>query len=442
MIPISEANFIIVDVETTGPSAINDRIADIACITVKNFEITNTFSSLINPLRHIPSNIQKITSITDFMVKDAPIIKDVLGNIQELLNKDNTFFVAHNSVFDWSFVNESFKREFIFINEIPRICTLKIGRKIMPQNVKKNVGSLAEYFNIPIVNRHRAYDDAFATANFFIEMLYILQERYDITTVEEILEFQDKKQSTTLSKMNIKIKEKLLQYKKIAPEQSGLLIFIGIKEDILYITRTNNIAQYINSIIENTEETPKKISSMLKKINRLEWIETNTELETYIIENRKIKFYRPDFNSYKNIDLHNADDIKINEFTQDKIIEKLSMIVMLPNSYREKTIDIYFIHQGKFITAITAGAKSNLNKIFNELHNVFYSNENAWDDEVDIDEVKIISNWLKKYECIAKIFLFANQDELNFGVEVENNIRNFYDEPIKDNNFYISSDNF
>ena len=176
MTPISEANFIVVDVETTGNSAIHNRITDIACITVKNFEIINTFSSLINPHQRIPWYIQKMTGITNSMVVNAPESNAVFKTIRKLFVQKNTFFIAHNSTFDWHFVYETFKRESIPINEISTICTLKLARKIIPKDVKKNVGSLANFFQIPILNRHRAYDDAFATANFFIEMLHILQK--------------------------------------------------------------------------------------------------------------------------------------------------------------------------------------------------------------------------------------------------------------------------
>ena len=426
MTPISEANFIVVDVETTGSSPMRNRITDIACITVKNFEIINTYSSLVNPHQRIPWYIQKITGITNSMVVNAPESNTIFQDIQKILVPKNTFFVAHNSPFDWNFVYETFKRESIFINELSTICTFKIARKIIPPNVRKNVGSLADFFQIPMQNHHRAYDDAFATANFFIEMLYILQDRYEISTVEEIIEFQNKKQRNT-AKIDIKVKNKLLQYKKISPDQYGILMFIGANGKVLYISKTNDISQQINSFAEQTEISSKKMNRILKKFMRLEWIETNNELETYILENRKIKFFEPEYNVRQNIDLVNADDIKINTLTHKKLVKNLSMIVLLPNSEREKTIDVYYINSGKFIKTLTVGSRANLGVIFDEVHNAFYSEAEDY-DEIDLDEIRIINNWLRKYDGIAKIFLHQEQDELLFAEEIENAIRNFYNE--------------
>ena len=438
MIPISEANFIVVDIETTGNSAVNDRITEIACITVRNFEIVDSFSSLVNPHQRIPWYIQKLTGITNSMVQTAPESNAVFPTVKDLFNQENTFFVAHASKFDSTFVFETFKREFINFNEIPTICTLKIGQKILPKSIKKNVGAISEYFQIPMTTKHRAYDDAFATANFFIEMLQLLQDRYDISTVEEILEFQNIKPKTP-PKIKLQTKNKLLQYKKNAPEQSGILIFIGTNNQILYISKTNNISQHIYSFIDSTEISSQKINNILKKFVRLEWLETNSELETYILENRKIKFYEPEFNSFKSVDLFNADDIKINTVTQKLLVKKMSLVALLPNSEREKTIDIYFINEGKFIKSFTVGSRSNLNFIFDEIHDIFYSEVENFDDEIDLNEIKIINNWLRKYDTVAKVFLYEEQDELIFIDKIEKAIRSFYNEPVEENDFYVGT---
>jgi hypothetical protein len=171
----------------------------------------------------------------------------------------------------------------------------------------------------------------------------------------------------------------------------------------------------------------------------MEWIETNSELETYILENRKIKFYEPEFNYHKNLDLYNADDIKINNLTQKLLVKNLSFVALLPNSEREKTIDIYFINNGKFIKSFTVGAKSNLDLVFDEIHNIFYSDTVEYNDWIDLDEIRIINNWLRKYDIVSKVFLYDKQDELIFFEKIENGIKSFYNEPAEKNDFYINT---
>jgi hypothetical protein len=162
-------------------------------------------------------------------------------------------------------------------------------------------------------------------------------------------------------------------------------------------------------------------------------------LETNIIENRKIKFYLPEYNSHKSIDLFNADDIKVNDTTQNLLVKNMSMVALLPNSEREKTVDIYFINKGKFIKSFTVGSKSNLSKVFDEIHDAFYSDAVIYDDTIDLEEIRIINNWLRKHNSVAKVFPYNDQDELILSEQFENAIRSFYNDSVEESGFYVGT---
>ena len=62
--------YCIVDIETTGGTARNERITEIAIVVHDGQQVTDTFSTLINPERSIPWNITQLTGITNDMVAD------------------------------------------------------------------------------------------------------------------------------------------------------------------------------------------------------------------------------------------------------------------------------------------------------------------------------------------------------------------------------------
>ena len=187
--------YIVTDVETTGANSDKNRITEIACVVVQSGEIVHEFSSLINPHQFIPPFISNMTGIHNDMVYNAPEYSDILPKIQEILNQKNAVFVAHNVQFDWSFLQNAFWREKIQFPTIPQICTLKIARSLFPQNMKKNVGALAEYFHYPLKDRHRALGDAKATALILIEFLELLESDHGFNTLEEVLHFQSKRKN-------------------------------------------------------------------------------------------------------------------------------------------------------------------------------------------------------------------------------------------------------
>ena len=61
------ASLAIVDVETTGANPVSDRITEIAILRVEHGRVVERWSSLVNPGRTIPANIQSLIGITDEM---------------------------------------------------------------------------------------------------------------------------------------------------------------------------------------------------------------------------------------------------------------------------------------------------------------------------------------------------------------------------------------
>lgn len=186
--PITEAMFVVVDVETTGLSPSTDRITEIAMMKVKNGVLIDEFSTLINPLITIPVEITQLTGIDNLMVQDAPPAREVAPFIAEFLG--DSIFVAHNAAFDWGFVSETALRERGIGLDNPQLCTVKLSKKILPHLPSKSLGPVTQALGITIPERHRASGDAYATALVLVKYLSFLQKKHNIYTVGELLQFQ------------------------------------------------------------------------------------------------------------------------------------------------------------------------------------------------------------------------------------------------------------
>lgn len=185
---LTEATFVVVDVETTGLSPVSDRMTEIAMMKVKNSVLVDEFSTLINPLIPIPPEITTLTGINNTMVQDAPPAREVMPYVAEFLG--DAVFVAHNAPFDWGFVSESALRERGIGLDNPQICTVKLSKKILPHLPSKSLGPVTQALGITIPERHRASGDAYATALVLVKYLSFVQKKHDIHTVGELLKFQ------------------------------------------------------------------------------------------------------------------------------------------------------------------------------------------------------------------------------------------------------------
>lgn len=185
---LDEATFVVVDVETTGMSALDDRITEIAMMKVRGGQLVEEFSTLVNPLMTIPAYITDLTGIDNVMVRDAPPAREVVPFVAEFL--EGCIFTAHNASFDWGFVTSTVQRESGLVLSNPQLCTVKLSRRILPSLPSKSLGPVTRHLNITIPQRHRASGDAFATALVLVKYLSYLKKTYAFQTVGEILRFQ------------------------------------------------------------------------------------------------------------------------------------------------------------------------------------------------------------------------------------------------------------
>lgn len=167
---LAESDFVVVDVETTGAKTPPCRITEVGAYRVSRGRIVAEFQTLVNPETTIPPFIVELTGITNEMVRNAPIFADVAQAWLEFA--DEAVLVAHNAPFDVRFLNHELARVFPGRRMAnTHLCTVKLSRRIFPGLMNYRLHTVAEHFAIQILNRHRAADDALATAEIFLRML-------------------------------------------------------------------------------------------------------------------------------------------------------------------------------------------------------------------------------------------------------------------------------
>lgn len=164
--------FVVFDLETTGlnssPVSGNmDRIIEIGAFKIENGEITESFTTFINPQRKLSEEITALTGISEDMVKDAPIYENVMGDFFKFC--EDCILVGHNIAgFDFKFV-DYYCASLGYILERKIIDTIPLAQELLfLSNYKLN--TVADKFGITF-NHHRAIDDALTTAKIFIELI-------------------------------------------------------------------------------------------------------------------------------------------------------------------------------------------------------------------------------------------------------------------------------
>ncbi len=182
--------YIVLDLETTWLSKFKHKITEIAAIKFDWENILWTFQTLINPERNIPSEITRLTGITNKMVENAPLFSEIIPDFLDFI-QDN-IIVAHNASFDYWFLSENIYRHTWqrITNEC--LCTRKLSSRLLPDLPKKNLWSLCEYYWLTNQRAHRAMWDTQVTVEIFRNLLNLLKEKW-IRNSFEIIDFQNKR---------------------------------------------------------------------------------------------------------------------------------------------------------------------------------------------------------------------------------------------------------
>ena len=153
-------SFTVVDLETTGFSPISDSIIEIGAISIRDGEIVERYSQLINPCHPIPYKIQSLTGITNDMVKDMPTIEEPLLHLYKMMHGYPV--VGHNVRFDMRFLQakgEELGIDFSLDGMRYGVDTLSLARSVLKGEPHHTLKAVAGYYGVFNENAHRALDD-------------------------------------------------------------------------------------------------------------------------------------------------------------------------------------------------------------------------------------------------------------------------------------------
>lgn len=181
--------FVVFDIETTGLSAITDKIIEIGAVRCRGEEIIERFDILVNPHMPLPLKITELTSITDDMLADAPDIDSAVKMFMDFAG--DSMLVAHNAAFDTAFIRKACSDCGLeFSNTY--LDTLGLSRYVNTDLKRHTLEALKQYYNLEDFRHHRACDDAEITAKIFFRLTQSLKEEGVFDTADMIRVMADK----------------------------------------------------------------------------------------------------------------------------------------------------------------------------------------------------------------------------------------------------------
>lgn len=184
---LTDLDFTVVDVETTGWAPDEASITEIGAVRVRAGRMVAEFTSLVNPGTPVPAPITELTGISDQMLISAPPVASVLPGL--LAFARGSVLAAHNAPFDLRFLTAACADMGLDWPCFEVLDTVRLARHLMatPQEVPdRKLATLAQFFATPVRPSHRALDDARSTALVLGRLLARLADREGVSSLDEL----------------------------------------------------------------------------------------------------------------------------------------------------------------------------------------------------------------------------------------------------------------
>ncbi len=274
--------FAVIDIETTGLSARNEKITEIAILLHDGNKITKEYHTLINPEKKIPWRITQLTGIDNKMLSNAPKFFEVAKDIIELT--EGRTIVGHNVSFDYNFLRAEF-REFDYNFERKTLCTVKNSRRLIKGQPSYSLGKLTRALGLPHEMKHRALGDARATA-LLLDMLLEMEP-----------ELAGKSPYYLPPALDKEILENL-------PRKTGVYYFLNARNEIIYVGKSIDIHKRVLQHLNN-HSTHKGIE-MINHIADVKYEICGSELVALLLESDEIKRLKPIYNRAQRRSIFNS----------------------------------------------------------------------------------------------------------------------------------------
>jgi DNA polymerase III subunit epsilon len=184
---LATLSFTAFDTETTGlePSA-GDEIISIGAVRIVNGRLLRgeVFEKLVDPRRPLDPRSARVHRLDAAALAGQPTIAEVLPQFHRFC--EDTVLVAHNAAFDMRFLE--LKRPSTGVRFAqPVLDTLLLSAALHPSLEDHSLEAIAERLGVSVIGRHTALGDALLTAEIFLKLLPLLDER-GIATLGQALE--------------------------------------------------------------------------------------------------------------------------------------------------------------------------------------------------------------------------------------------------------------
>src|SRR5436309_5781619 len=280
-LPLEDATFVVVDLETTGLRPRTSRICEIGAVRVRDFELGEDFQLLVDPGVPLAPAISALTGLHDAELRGQAHPSIAVRRFLEFAG--DSVLVAHNARFDLAFLDRETERLTGARLAGPVVDTVGLARRLLAgRTPRAGLAALSQFFGTAAQPCHRALPDAQATAEILIQLIGLAQER-GARTVADLVDLAAPRVRKVYAKRSLAFG---------APASPGVYLFRDRHDQVLYVGRARDLRARLRSYFRSDRQRP-AVEAALFALERIEWRPMGSEVEAALEELRLLRELRP-----------------------------------------------------------------------------------------------------------------------------------------------------
>ena len=285
------AEFVAVDVETTGLKPDRQRVTEVAAIRYRDGREAERFETLVNPERRIPRYISDLTGITAVHVADAPPFAAIAADLVRFLGP--LPIVGHNVRFDLAFLDAELARLGLPALANQRVDTLTLATRLVPTLRRPSLDKVALAVGLDPRHVHRAGVDAQLTAEVLLRLLDLAREQ-GLAAPDLLQALAAAAERQPKGRRRAALDRSLLAD---IPKATGVYLMRDAYGNVVYVGKAKNLRERVASYFAQPLGYTRKMDGLLEHLARIDVEVTGSELDALLLESQLIRRYQPRYNT-------------------------------------------------------------------------------------------------------------------------------------------------
>lgn len=285
VVPLAEARFVVLDVETTGARPGRQRIFDLAALRLAGDAVESAFAATLNPGGRFPSYLSDLTGYGGEQLAEAPAFQQVAADLLDFLG--DAVLVGHGLARGLAHLNSELGACGLppLANRV--LDTLDLAQRYLPKHGKPTLDHLARRFALPVGRRHRALPDAYLVAGVFARLLALARSA-GVDALADLPLAGPAQPGAPLLLDRSALED--------VPTGPGVYLLQGDAGQVLYVGKAANLRSRLASYFASAPEYLRRMEGLLESVADCQTVELGSELEALLEEARLIAQHRPRFN--------------------------------------------------------------------------------------------------------------------------------------------------